>query len=240
MKGIFLSWLNARRSGQIGVKMKILLVEDNEAIIMGLQYLLEQEGYACQVARRRREAERMLQKELPDLMLLDIGLPDGDGYQLCQSIRQQYDFPIIFLTAREEEEDVVHAFDLGADDYIIKPFRNRELLSRIKNVLRRGNKEREVLQCGNIVLDVESGKVMVSGAEVALTRLEYKILSSMMSYPDKLFTRDEILTDIWDISGNFVNDNTLSVTIKRLREKLGDTEGRIIKTVRGMGYRMER
>lgn len=240
MKGIFLSWLNARRSGQIGVKMKILLVEDNEAIIMGLQYLLEQEGYACQVAWRRREAERMLQKELPDMMLLDIGLPDGDGYQLCQSIRQQYDFPIVFLTAREEEEDVVHAFDLGADDYIIKPFRNRELLSRIKNVLRRGNKEREVLQCGNIVLDVESGKVMVSGVEVALTRLEYKILSSMMSYPDKLFTRDEILSDIWDISGNFVNDNTLSVTIKRLREKLGDTEGRIIKTVRGMGYRMER
>lgn len=240
MKGIFLSWLNARRSGQIGVKMKILLVEDNEAIIMGLQYLLEQEGYACQVARRRREAERMLQKELPDLMLLDIGLPDGDGYQLCQSIRQQYDFPIVFLTAREEEEDVVHAFDLGADDYIIKPFRNRELLSRIKNVLRRGNKEREVLQCGNIVLDVESGKVMVSGVEVALTRLEYKILSSMMSYPDKLFTRDEILSDIWDVSGNFVNDNTLSVTIKRLREKLGDSEGRIIRTVRGMGYRIER
>lgn len=240
MKGIFLSWLNARRSGQIGVKMKILLVEDNEAIILGLQYLLEQEGNICQVARRRREAERMLQKELPDLMLLDIGLPDGDGYHLCQSIRQQYDFPIVFLTAREEEEDVVHAFDLGADDYIIKPFRNRELLSRIKNVLRRGNKEREVLQCGNIALDVESGKVMVSGVEVALTRLEYKILSSMMSYPDKLFTRDEILSDIWDISGNFVNDNTLSVTIKRLREKLGDTEGRIIKTVRGMGYRIER
>ena len=219
--------------------MKVLLVEDNEAIILGLQYLLEQEGYACQVARRRREAERMLQKELPDLMLLDIGLPDGDGYQLCQSIRQQYDFPIVFLTAREEEEDVVHAFDLGADDYIIKPFRNRELLSRIKNVLRRGNKEREVLQCGNIALDVESGKVMVSGAEVVLTRLEYKILSSMMSYPGKLFTRDEILSDIWDMSGNFVNDNTLSVTIKRLREKLGDTDGRIIKTVRGMGYRIE-
>ena len=220
--------------------MKILLVEDNEAIIMGLQYLLEQEGYNCLAARRRREAERMLQKELPDLMLLDIGLPDGDGYQLCQTLRQQYDFPIIFLTAREEEEDVVRAFDLGADDYIIKPFRNRELLSRIKNVLRRGNKEREVLQCGNIALDVESGKVWVSGEEVALTKLEYKILSSMMSYPGKLFTRDEILSDIWDISGNFVNDNTLSVTIKRLREKVGDADGRIIKTVRGMGYRMER
>lgn len=220
--------------------MKIFLVEDNEAIIMGLQYLLEQEGYECLAARRRREAERMLQNELPDLMLLDIGLPDGDGYQLCQALRQQYDFPIIFLTAREEEEDVVRAFDLGADDYIIKPFRNRELLSRIKNVLRRGSKDREVLQCGSITLDVESGKVRVSGREVALTKLEYKILSSMMSYPGKLFTRDEILSDIWDISGNFVNDNTLSVTIKRLREKLGDTEGRCIKTVRGIGYRMER
>lgn len=220
--------------------MKILLVEDNDGIIMGLQYLLEQEGYICQAARRRREAERMLQRELPDLMLLDIGLPDGDGYQLCQSIRQQYDFPIIFLTAREEEEDVVHAFDLGADDYIIKPFRNRELLSRIKNALRRGSQEREVLQCGQIELDVEGGKVRVAGEEVALTKLEYKILSSMMSYPGKLFTRDEILSDVWDFSGNFVNDNTLSVTMKRLREKLGDTEGRIIKTVRGMGYRIDK
>ncbi len=219
--------------------MKILLVEDSDAIIMGLQYLLEQEGYTFQAARRRREAERMLQRERPDLMLLDIGLPDGDGYQLCESVRQQYDFPVIFLTAREEEEDVVRAFDLGADDYIIKPFRNRELISRIKNVLRRGSQEREVLQCGNIVLDVESGRVRVAGEEVALTRLEHRILSSMMSYPDKLFTRDEILADVWDLSGNFVNDNTLSVTMKRLREKLGDTEGRIIKTVRGMGYRME-
>ena len=219
--------------------MKIFLVEDNEAIILGLQYLLEQEGYTCLVARRRREAERMVSEEAPDLMLLDIGLPDGDGYQLCQTLRQQYTFPIIFLTAREEEEDVVRAFDLGADDYIIKPFRNRELLSRIKNVLRRGSKDREMLQCGNIMLDVESGRVRVAGEEVALTRLEYKILSSMMSYPDKLFTREEILSDIWDISGNFVNDNTLSVTIKRLREKLGDTEGQIIKTVRGMGYRIE-
>lgn len=219
--------------------MKILLVEDNETIIMGLQYLLEQEGYTFQAVRRRQEAQRTLQQERPDLMLLDIGLPDGDGYQLCESVRRQYDFPIIFLTAREEEEDVVRAFDLGADDYIIKPFRNRELVSRIKNVLRRGSQEREVLQCGNIVLDVESGRVRVDGEEVALTKLEYKILSSMMSYPEKLFTRDEILSDVWDISGNFVNDNTLSVTMKRLREKLGDTEGRLIKTVRGMGYRME-
>lgn len=219
--------------------MKIILVEDNEGIIMGLEYLLEQEGYTCLVARRRREAERLLEKESPDLLLLDIGLPDGDGYQLCQSIRKQYTFPIIFLTAREEEDDVVRAFDLGADDYVTKPFRNRELLSRIKNVLRRGDRSSTVLQCGNITLDTETGRVRVAGEEVTLTRLEYKILSSMMSRPGKLFTREEILADVWDISGNFVNDNTLSVTMKRIREKLGDMDGKVIKTVRGMGYRME-
>lgn len=219
--------------------MKILLVEDNEAIIMGLEYLLEQEGYTCLVARRRWEAERLLEKECPDLLLLDIGLPDGDGYQLCQTIRKQYAFPIIFLTAREEEEDVVRAFDLGADDYVIKPFRNRELLSRIKNLLRRGDRSSTPLRCGNITLDTETGRVRVAGEEVTLTKLEYKILSSMMSRPGKLFTREEILAEVWDISGNFVNDNTLSVTMKRIREKLGDVDGRVIKTVRGMGYRME-
>lgn len=219
--------------------MKILLVEDNEGIIMGLEYLLEQEGYTCLVARRRREAERLLERESPDLLLLDIALPDGDGYQLCQAIRNQYAFPIIFLTAREEEDDVVRAFDLGADDYVTKPFRNRELLSRIKNVLRRGDRNSKLLQCGNITLDTETGKVRVAGEEVTLTKLEYKILSSMMSRPGKLFTREEILADVWDISGNFVNDNTLSVTMKRIREKLGDMDGKVIKTVRGMGYRME-
>lgn len=219
--------------------MKILLVEDNEGIIMGLEYLLEQEGYTCLVARRRREAERLLERESPDLLLLDIALPDGDGYQLCQAIRKQYAFPIIFLTAREEEDDVVRAFDLGADDYVTKPFRNRELLSRIKNVLRRGDRNSKLLQCGNITLDTETGKVRVAGEEVTLTKLEYKILSSMMSRPGKLFTREEILADVWDISGNFVNDNTLSVTMKRIREKLGDMDGKVIKTVRGMGYRME-
>lgn len=219
--------------------MNILLVEDNEGIIMGLEYLLEQEGYTCLVARRRREAERLLERESPDLLLLDIGLPDGDGYQLCQTIRKRYTFPIIFLTAREEEDDVVLAFDLGADDYVIKPFRNRELLSRIKNVLRREDRNSNLLQCGNITLDMETGRVRVAGEEVVLTKLEYKILSSMMSRPGKLFTREEILADVWDISGNFVNDNTLSVTMKRIREKLGDVDGKVIKTVRGMGYRME-
>ena len=122
---------------------------------------------------------------------------------------------------------------------MVKPFRNRELVSRIKGVLRRSGKGSILLHCEDIVLNTETGKVKRGEREVPLTKLEYRILSSMMSHPGKLFTRDEILADIWDISGNFVNDNTLSVTIKRLREKLGDVDGRIIKTVRGMGYRIE-
>lgn len=219
--------------------MKIMLVEDNEAIILGLEYLLVQEGYQVEITRTISQAEASLKRQDCDLVLLDIGLPDGDGFRLCRKIREAYRIPVIFLTAREEEADVVKGLELGAEDYVIKPFRNRELISRIRAALRRNGKGNALLRCGDITLDTESGKVKKGGEEVALTKLEYKILSNMMSYPGKLFTRDEILADIWDISGNFVNDNTLSVTMKRLREKLGDSEARIIKTVRGMGYRLE-
>lgn len=148
---------------------------------------------------------------------------------------------MIFLTAREEEQAVVRAFDLGADDYVIKPFRNRELISRIKNVLRRRGHVSKILYCGSVKMDTETTKVYVNGQElpVPLTRLEYKILHIMMNHPSKLFTREEILSLIWDASGSFVNDNTLSVTVKRIREKIGDKEGRFLKTVRGMGYRLE-
>ncbi len=220
--------------------MKILLVEDNESIIMGVEYLLQQEGYQTQTARNMREAAEFVRENAPDLILLDIALPDGNGFDFCVEVRRKWNFPVIFLTAKEEEADVVKGLDLGADDYVIKPFRNRELVSRIKSVLRRNGKGSSVLKCRDIVLDLESGKVSKAGEELNLTRLEYRILSTMMTYPDKLFTREEILADIWDISGNFVNDNTLSVTMKRIREKLGDTEGEIIKTVRGIGYRIER
>lgn len=219
--------------------MRIILVEDNEAIILGLEYLLSQEGYEVNTARTISQAEALLRQKDCALVLLDIGLPDGDGFRLCSKIREAYRLPVIFLTAREEERDVVRGLDLGAEDYVIKPFRNRELVSRIKAVLRRNGKGDSLLRCGDIVINTETGKVNRGGTEITLTRLEYKILSSMMSYPGKLFTRDEILADIWDISGNFVNDNTLSVTMKRLREKLGDPDGKLIKTVRGMGYRME-
>ncbi len=223
--------------------MRILLVEDNESIILGLDYLLKGEGYEADTAKTIAEARELLNVKTYDLLLLDVALPDGDGfafYRFLQNTAEHCRLPVIFLTAREEEADVVRGLELGADDYIIKPFRNRELLSRIKNVLRRAGKANTVLRCGDVSLDIQTGKVNVAGNEVSLTKLEYKILCSMMSYPGKLFTRDEILSDIWDMSGNFVNDNTLSVTMKRIREKLGDTEGKFIKTVRGMGYRIER
>ena len=220
--------------------MEIMLVEDNEAIIMGLEYLLSQEGYQVVTARNMAQAEELLARLDVGLVLLDIGLPDGDGFQLCRKVKREGQTPVIFLTAKEDETDVVKGLDMGADDYVIKPFRNRELVSRIRSVLRRSGKGTSVLRCGDITLNTETGKVTRGGSEIGLTKLEYKILSNMMSCPGKLFTRDEILSDIWDISGNFVNDNTLSVTVKRLREKLGDSDGRLIKTVRGMGYRLER
>lgn len=220
--------------------MNLLLVEDNELIILGLEYLLKEEGYSYSVARTFEEAAGLFGQQYFDLALLDISLPDKDGFELCKSFKKIQDIPVIFLTAREEEKDVVMGFDLGADDYIQKPFRNRELISRIKNVLRRNGKDHDMLHCRFLKLDTKTGKAYSHGEEVALTKLEYKILSSMMNNQGKLFTRDEILAGIWDAAGNFVNDNTLTVTMKRIREKIGDPAGEIIKTVRGMGYRIEK
>lgn len=219
---------------------KLLLVEDNEAILLGLKYLLCEEGFTYEIARGSAEALQLFGQESFDLAILDIGLPDGNGFDLCRIMKKERDFPVIFLTAREEEKDVVKGFDLGADDYVVKPFRNRELISRIRNVLRRMGKDNEILCCQWLKLDTRTGKAYVDEREIQLSKLEYKILSILLNNQGKLFTRSEILADIWDVSGNFVNDNTLSVTIKRLREKIGDRDGRIIKTVRGMGYRIEK
>ena len=216
---------------------KILLVEDNEAIVMGLEYLLREAHYSFLSAASKKEAQELLAVAMVDLVLLDVSLPDGDGFALCREIKKKKLAPVIFLTAKDEERDVVQGFDLGADDYVIKPFRNRELLSRIKNVLRRNGRENSLV-CGNIRIDVESGKVFQGKEELFLTKLEYKILYILFSYPNKLFTREEILSEVWDSAGNYVNDNTLTVTMKRLREKIGDKEGKLIVTVRGMGYRL--
>lgn len=215
----------------------ILLVEDSEAIRMGMEFLLTQEQYRCLLAGDIGTARTILAKEHIDLVLLDISLPDGSGYNLCRQIKDTSEVPVIFLTAKDEERDVVEGFDLGADDYVIKPFRNRELVSRIKNVLRRNQKD-TLLTVRDISIDTQAGKVYRAMTEIKLTKLEYKILLTLFSNPKKLFTREEMLSGIWDMAGNFVNDNTLTVTIKRLREKIGDTDGKLIETVRGMGYRL--
>ena len=218
---------------------KILLVEDNETIIMGLKYSLEQENFKVISAKNVIESKEKLKQEKIDLILLDISLPDGNGFDICKDIKQNQDIPVIFLTAQDEETSVVLGLDLGADDYIVKPFRTRELISRINSVLRRYGKKEEnsnIIQYKNIKVDINAAKVYKDNEEIIFTSLEYKILLMLFSNQNRLITREQLLDKIWDIAGNFVNDNTLTVYIKRIREKLGDET--IIKTVRGLGYRI--
>ena len=215
----------------------ILLVEDSETIIMGLKYSLEQEGFNVIVSKSIEEA---LNEKEYDLVLLDITLPDGNGFELFKKIKEKNDVPVIFLTARDEEINVVKGLDLGAEDYVVKPFRLKELISRIKVALRRYNKLPEgIINIKGISIDLEKREVKYNDKIIDFTSLEYKILMMLISNKNKLVTRDMLLDKIWDIAGNFVNDNTLSVYIKRIREKLGDTDGQIIKTIRGVGYRLD-
>lgn len=217
----------------------ILLVEDNEAIIMGLKYSLEQENIKVIIAQNVIETKQKLNQEKIDLILLDVSLPDGNGFDICKEIKQKQDIPVIFLTAQDEETSVVFGLDLGADDYITKPFRTRELISRINSVLRRYGKKEDttnIVQYKNIKIDTNSAKVYKDEKEIIFTSLEYKILLMLFTNQNKLITREQLLEKIWDIAGNFVNDNTLTVYIKRIREKLQDET--IIKTVRGLGYRI--
>lgn len=224
---------------------KILLVEDNEIISKGIQYFLEQEKFEIITAKDLKTAKKILEnneieeinKQI-DLAILDVMLPDGNGYDLCKFIKENYnEIPIIFLTAKDEENSVVNGFNLGADDYIIKPFRNRELLSRINNVLRRYGKNANKIQSGNVIIDLDASRVYIGENEVVFTALEYKILSLLFMNKGKTVTRDKILEKIWDLAGNFVNDNTLTVYIKRIREKMGKDD--VIKTIKGIGYRID-
>lgn len=215
----------------------ILLVEDNDTIIMGLKYSLEQENFKVISAQNVLEFNEKIDKNDIDLVLLDVSLPDGNGFEICKEIKSKKDIPVIFLTAQDEETSVVLGLDLGADDYIVKPFRTRELISRINSVLRRyGHNESNLIQYKNIKIDTSSAKVYKDNEEIIFTSLEYKILLMLFSNQNKLISRKQLLEKIWDIAGNFVNDNTLTVYIKRIREKLGDET--IIKTVRGLGYRI--
>lgn len=223
----------------------ILLVEDNEIISKGLKYSLEQEKFNVIIAKNMNTAKERLEENLTnpidkqyDLAILDIMLPDGNGYDLCKIIKEENkDLPVIFLTAKDEENNVVKAFNLGADEYIIKPFRNRELISRINNVLRRYGKDATKIQSGNVIIDLDANRVYVNNKEVIFTALEYKILSLLFLNRGKTVSRDKILEKIWDLAGNFVNDNTLTVYIKRIREKFAEND--IIKTIKGIGYRID-
>ena len=218
---------------------KILLIEDNETIIIGLKYTLEQENFDVDITKNIIEAKSKIKKYDYNIYLLDIALPDGEGYEICKYVKEKGNYPVIFLTAKDEEKDVVQGLDMGADDYIIKPFRTRELVSRINSVLRRyenTNIEEHKIQCKNIVIDSNTAKVYKDGKELVLTSLEYRILLMLFNNKGILIKREQLLEKIWDIAGSFVNDNTLTVYIKRIREKLDDKNGEIIQTVRGIGY----
>ena len=215
----------------------ILLVEDSESIIMGLKYSLEQEGFKVITAKTIKEAKN--HKDY-DLILLDISLPDGNGFDFFKEVKKKEDVPVIFLTALDEEINIVKGLDLGAEDYIVKPFRVKELISRIKVALRRYNKmSSSTININGIELDTENMEAKKDGKVIELTSLEFKILLLLFTNKNKLVTRDMILNKIWDLAGNFVNDNTLTVYIKRIREKIGDSEGKIIKTIRGVGYKVD-
>ena len=222
----------------------ILLVEDDKAIVMGLTYSLEQEGYQVTVREDCPSALKVLEEKTFDLCLLDLTLPGGSGYDLCRRVKELEDTPVIFLTAMDDEVNVVMGLDMGADDYITKPFRVRELISRIRSVLRRarrGGENSHQLTIGSLLVNTQEARVWRQGEEVFLTALEYRLLLTFLNHPGQVLTRSQLLEGIWDVAGDFVNDNTLTVYIKRLREKLEDNPQtpRIIKTVRGVGYKLE-
>ena len=226
---------------------KILLVEDDKNIAITISYYLQQEGFTINTAKTVKEGIEKIKNNEYDLMLLDINLPDGTGYALYQEMKNIQEIPTIFLTALDEEKDIVKGFDLGADDYITKPFHAGELLSRIKNVLRHNIKTakkeiEEKIKIKNVEINLSCGKVLKEGKEIELTALEYKILVMLFENRGKMITREQILSYIWDSEENFVNDNTLTVYIKRIREKIEDNPNKpeIIKTVRGLGYKIKR
>ena len=220
------------------MKNKILLVEDNEMIVKGLVYSLSKEGFETNIAYNAQEAESKIESNVYDIIILDVMLPDGNGFELCKHIKESKDIPIIFLTAKDDEKDVVNGFNLGADDYVIKPFRTMELISRIYNVLRRYNKDKNVIEIGQVRIDLEANRVYVDNKEVEFTALEYKILVLLYTNAGKTVTREKILDKIWDVAGNFVNDNTLTVYVKRIRDKLGKSD--VIKTIKGIGYMVDK
>lgn len=220
---------------------KILLVEDDTQIVENLCGLLCAEGFRVQAAASRAKAFECLRRDTYDLLLLDVSLPDGNGFSICAEVKREYQMPVIFLTASGDEYSVVAGLDMGADDYIAKPFRPRELISRIRSVLRRCQKDARLLCCGELQVNPSSAVVMRGGREIFLSALEYRLLLLLIHNQGQILTRNQLLEEIWDASGEYVNDNTLSVYMKRLREKIEENpqEPRLLHTIRGIGYRME-
>ena len=219
-----------------GDVIKLFVLEDDAAIVMGLSYSLKN----VTVAKNVKSAYEILNKETFSLYILDLTLPDGSGYDVCREIKKSGDFPVIFLTAYDDEVNVVMGLELGADDYISKPFRVKELLARIKSVLRRYSKDSPdgIVSVGSIKVNTNEAKIYKNGAEIILTAMEYKLLLIFINNRGKVLSRQRLLEDIWDVAGDFVNDNTLTVYIKRLRDKIEEDPAKpqIIKTVRGLGY----
>lgn len=235
---------------------KIFLLEDDDAIAMGLKYSLEKESYEVTHMTTCKDAADAWAKDTYDLAILDINLPDGNGYDVCKMIKKSGDAPVIFLTASDAEVNVVMGLELGADDYICKPFRINELMARIRTVLRRSGRGKDstqessgnVVKINNLTIYTSEAKVTLqnktTGKEehIELTALEYRLLLAFVNNRGIVLSRKSLLEDMWDVSGDFVNDNTLTVYIKRLRDKIEEDPAnpRIIKTVRGLGYIMDK
>ena len=219
---------------------RIFLVEDDKAIAKNLILLLRSEGFTVTHTPTREKALAALDVNKFDLALIDISLPDGNGFTVCTEIKETQDIPVIFLTASEDESSVVTGLNMGADDYITKPFRPRELIARIGTALRKSGRFGSDFEILGLHIDTSSGIVKKNGKEVFLSALEYRLLLVFISNPKSIITRNRLIDELWDAAGEFVNDNTLTVYIKRLREKIENDPAnpQIILTVRGTGYRL--
>ena len=217
----------------------IYYIEDDSHIAGAVKEYLEKKGFRVTICGTLAEAEKALSVYVPALVLLDWNMPDGRGDSLCRWIRSRWkELPVIFLTVRGDCGDVVSGFQNGADDYVVKPFELEVLYARILALLRRaGNTAEPYLSCGGIVMDQNRRMVSCQGKELALSAAEYQLLLCLMQNKGRTVTREKILEQVWDVNGNYVNDNTLTVTMKRLRDKLCQPE--CLKTVRSVGYRME-
>jgi len=219
---------------------RIFLVEDDKAIAKNLVLLLRSEGFTVTHASTRGEAIAAIAGNKFDLALIDISLPDGNGFTVCTEIKETGDVPVIFLTASGDEASVVTGLNMGADDYVTKPFRPRELIARIRTALRKSGRSPSAFEISGLHVDMASGVVKKDGRDVFLSALEYRLLLVFICNPKSIITRSRLLDELWDAAGEFVNDNTLTVYIKRLREKIEDDPAspKIILTVRGTGYRL--